>query len=315
MWFTSYSKFARIFFLAITVFTVTGCATTYSHLAIPRSEPVAQRLKHIKPQVILVLGSGSSRGFAHAGVLKVLEENHIPIDMIVGTSAGSIVGSLYADHPSSAWLTNLLLTTQRSEVIDFSLMNIRQGLVTGNKLQSFLINHLHARTFDELSIPFVAVATDLETGQAHVFGSGPIAPAVNASSAASPFFQPVKLYGKTYIDGGFVDPVAVDVAKQYHPKIIIAVSLNYTLQKDIPNSSPSVFLKGFDMMLMQLNEYSAEHAQVIIRPQPSEIDMFDGSNRMDVIKSGEVAARQALPLIKKLLAQHRIALRKRSALN
>jgi NTE family protein len=295
--------------MIITIFALYGCATISPSVHTPNKEPANTRLKKAKPRVVLVLGSGSARGFAHAGVLKVLEENNIPIDMIVGTSAGSIVGSLYADHPSATWLTQLLLKTKREEVIDFSLMNISQGIITGSQLQKFLTQNLRARTFEELTIPFIAVATDLETGKAHAFMGGPIVPAVNASSAAPPFFQPIQLYGRTYVDGGLVDPIAVDIAKQYQPKIIIAVSLNYPLSKDIPSNSPGVFLKGVEMMLMRLNYYSAAEAQVVITPQPEDIGMFDGSKRSEIVKAGENATRKALPAIKKLLAEHHIALK------
>jgi len=305
----SINKLLKINLFILFTFMVTACASLSPPIAVPKNEPSSERLKHIRPKVILVLGSGSARGFAHAGVLKVLEDNHIPIDMIVGTSAGSIVGSLYADHPSATWLNQLLLRTTRSDVIDYSLMNINQGLISGVKLQQFLLNHMQARSFDQLQIPFVAIATDLSTGKKHVFASGPIAPAVNASSAAPPFFRPVKLYGRTYVDGALVDPIAVDVAKKFHPKIIIAVSLNYALAKDIPTNSSSVFIKSFDMMVLQLNDFSAEHAQVIIRPEPKDISMFDGSKGGDLIKEGEMAAEKALPTIRKLLAEKHIALR------
>jgi NTE family protein len=262
-----------------------------------------------QPEVILVLGSGSSRGFAHAGVLKVLEENHIPIDMIVGTSAGSIVGALYADHPSASSLQQLIMNTSRDQVMDFSLMNIRTGVVSGNQLQNFLIQHMRAKSFEQLTIPFVAVAADLDSGKIHVFGSGPIAPAVNASSAVPPFFRPVQLYGKTYIDGGMIDPVAVDVAQWFHPKMIIAVNLDSPLSSSLPTSTPGIFLRGVDMMMSQLNEYSASQADVVIHPKLFETDMFDGSTRKDLMQSGAVAAQNALPEIKRLLKENNIALR------
>lgn len=285
-----------------------GCAASAPRIYIPQQEPSAHYLKRQHPEVILVLGSGSSRGFAHAGVLKVLEENHIPIDMIVGTSAGSIIGALYADHPSAKSLQHLLITTNRNEVMDFSLMNLRTGVISGNQLQQFLVQHMHAQTFEQLRIPFIAVASDLDSGKMHAFGSGPIAPAVNASSAVPALFRPVQLYGRTYIDGGMIDPVAVDVAEWFHPKIIIAVNLNAPLSPSMPTSTPGVFLRGVDMMMEKLNDYSSSQADVVIRPKLQDIDMFDGSNRKDVIQSGIDAANAALPEIKRLLAEQHIRL-------
>jgi NTE family protein len=305
---TYFTRFLFLSGLSLQFLLLSGCASAPYSPKMPEKEPSTAYLYKVHPQVILVLGSGSARGFAHAGVLKTLEENHIPIDMIVGTSAGSIVGALYADKPSARALQHVLLNTPRNEVIDFSLMNITQGPISGAKLQKFLNNNLQAEDFEQLQIPFVAVTTDLDSGKIHVFGSGPIAPAVNASSAAPPFFRPVRLYGRTYIDGGLIDPVAVDVAQRFHPKLIIAVSLNYPLSKTLPTNSPAVFLRGFDMMLMQLNDYTAAKAQVIIRPAPGDINMFDGSQRAALIEAGEKAAEKALPQIKHLLAQNHIAL-------
>lgn len=293
--------------LSLAIVLLSACATVLPPVAMPRYEPSAHRLKHLHPRVVLVLGSGSARGFAHAGVLKALEDNHIPVDLIVGTSAGSIVGALYADNPSAQNLRHVLLTTDLKEVIDFSWMDIAQGPVSGRELQKFLATHMHADTFEKLKIPFIAVATNLHTGKIHEFASGPIAPAVNASSAVPPFFRPVSLYGKTYVDGGVVDPVAVDVALRFHPTIIIAVNLNQPLGKKSPGNGPEVLFRSFDMMLAELNNHTAAKANVIIRPQMSEINMFDDTKRVYLIEAGYVAGLKAVPVIKQLLVKNKIA--------
>ncbi len=284
-----------------------GCTAIAPQINTPATEPPAPYLKNFHPQVVLVLGSGGARGFSHVGVLKVLERNHIPIDMIVGTSAGSIVGALYADQPSAERVQKLLLEAKRENVIDFSVLNLGSGPISGSGLQNFLITNMRGKTFGQLQIHFLAVATDLESGQLHVFKSGPVAPAVNASSAAPPFFRPVKMYGRLYADGGLIDPVAVDVAQQFHPKIIIAVRLDSPLSKDMPTHSPGFFLRGFDLMLQRLNIYSAQQANVVITPQTGNIDMFESEGRADLMRKGEAAAEQAMPQIKKLLAEKHIA--------
>lgn len=232
---------ARIVLSSLLVCLLSSCAQHVCVVPIPPVEPPATRLKNLHPRVVLVLGSGGARGFAHAGVLKVLQQNHIPIDLIIGTSAGSIVGALYADRPNSDALNKLLLTASQDDVIDFSYLSLYSGPVSGVGLQTFLVKNLRATNFSQLQIPFIAVASDLATGQAHAFASGPIAPAVNASSAAPPYFQPVPLYGKMYTDGGFVDPVAVDIAKRFHSQVIIAVELNYPLSKQLPSHGPGIF--------------------------------------------------------------------------
>jgi NTE family protein len=302
-----FSKYILLISLCISF--LTSCATTVApKINTPAVEPPATYLDNVHPQVVLVLGSGGARGFSHVGVLKVLERNHIPIDMIVGTSAGSIVGALYADQPQAAHVEKVLLEAKRENVIDFSIFNIGAGPISGAGLQKFLISNMRAQTFPQLSIPYIAVATNLETGQLHAFKSGPIAPAVNASSAAPPYFRPVKIYGNTFADGGLLDPVAVDVAKRFHPKIIIAVRLDYPLGKDMPTYSPGFFLRGFDLMLLQLTKYSAQKADVIITPDTGYIDMFEKDNRANLMHKGEIAAERAMPQIKKLLAERGIPL-------
>jgi len=296
-----------IFFMSL----LSACATSVpAQTDVPAKEPPATHLLHLHPQVILVLGSGGARGFSHVGVLKVLERNHIPIDMIVGTSAGSIVGALYADQPSADRVEKLLLEAKRSQVIDFSIFNIASGPISGTGLQKFLTANMRARNFSQLQIPYVAVATDFETGKQHVFASGPIAPAVNASSAAPPFFRPVNIYGRLYADGGLVDPVAVDVAKRFHPKIIIAVRLDSELSKNMPTYSSGYFLRGFDMMLSKLSFYSAENADIVIVPETGDIDMFADQGRASLMRAGEEATEKQIPALKKLLAKDNIPLKR-----
>jgi len=266
----------RSFFTLVCLLNLNACSTTHSLNNYPLKEPSKKYLNALHPRVVLVLGSGSARGFAHAGVIKVLEENHIPIDLIVGTSTGSIVGALYADQPSAAHLQKLLLTTKRDEVINISYSHPFSGIFKGTALQNFLQRNMHTQNFENLKIPLIAVATDMDANQIHLFASGPIAPAVNASSAVSPFFKPVYLYGKTYIDGGYIDPVAVDVAKRFHPKLIIAVSLKYPLPTTTPTNSLGILLRTYNIMQLKLSEYSAKGADVIIEPEIGEIEMFNG---------------------------------------
>lgn len=296
---------AKSLLMIISAILLVSCATTPPKLLPSTIEPSANYLKKVHPRVVLVLGSGGAKGFSHLGVLKVLERNHVPVDMIVGTSAGSIVGALYADQPSADKIEQLLLTAKREEVIDFSYFNIASGVVSGVGLQNFLIDHMQAKTFEQLKIPFIAVATNLESGMPHFFRSGLIAPAVNASSAIPPFFRPVNLYGNTYIDGGFIDPVAVDVAKLFHPKLIIAVELDNPLSRTLPTFSPSVFIRGVEIMSMKVERSSARDANVIIRPEMGRISLFQETERKDIIAAGERAALKALPTIKKLLQENR----------
>lgn len=297
------------------LFFLNSCGTIQHPDNFPVTEPSTAYLKTLHPDVVLVLGSGSSRGFAHAGVIKVLEDNHIPIDLIVGTSTGSIVGALYADQPSATRLQKLLLTSQRNEIISISYSHLFTGFFSGRALQNYLTKNMRAKTFPELKIPMIAVATDMYENQIHLFASGPIAPAVNSSSAVIPFFRPVKLYGQTYIDGGYLDPVAVDVAKRFHPKLIIAVNLKYPLPAEIPTNSLGILLRTYNIMQLKLGKYSSKNADIVIEPEIGEMEMFDGSGREKVMLSGEIATNKVLAQIKKLLKQKKIKLNKSHNIN
>jgi len=195
--------------------------------------------------VALVLGGGAFHGMAHAGVIKVLEDAGIPIDLIVGTSAGSMVGALYADCPKIDSLVPLIKSTKTKDVFDFSLFRSSEGFVSGKKLQKYLNNNLHVSEIEETTIPFVAVTTDLEKGGSVALKAGPIAPSVNASCAIPGIFEPVKMYGTTFVDGGVLDGIPVDVAKEYNPRVIIAVSImSFDTTIDL-NNYKSVFERAY----------------------------------------------------------------------
>ena len=208
----------------IIIITVTSCSKKFMVIDSPTVQPKARILEK-QPEVALVLGGGAFHGMAHAGVIKVLEDAGIPIDLIVGTSAGSMVGALYADCPKIDSLVPLIKSTKTKDVFDFSLFRSSEGFVSGKKLQKYLNNNLHVSEIEETTIPFVAVTTDLEKGGSVALKAGPIAPSVNASCAIPGIFEPVKMYGTTFVDGGVLDGIPVDVAKEYNPRVIIAVSI------------------------------------------------------------------------------------------
>ncbi len=182
-----------------------------------------------QPRVALVLGGGGARGAAHLGVISVLEKEGIPIDLIVGTSIGSLVGALYADNPHSADVTQLLLNTKKNQLLNFSLLNLYRGPFSNLGIEDYVSQEVHAKQFDDLKIKFIAVATDLNSGNAVPLYSGPINTAIAASMALPPYFPALNLNGINLIDGGMSDPVPVDIAKQFHPKVIIAVSIAETV--------------------------------------------------------------------------------------
>jgi NTE family protein len=175
----------------------------------------------------LALGGGSARGLAHIGVIQVLQAYGIPIDIIAGTSIGSLVGSLYAAGDSVEKLEKSVSLLDKRKVL--SLMDItfpRSGLVRGNRIEKMLIDWgLGDKTFEELNIPFAAVATDIESGERVILNQGNVADAVRASMSIPGIFVPVKYDDRYLVDGGVVDPVPVDLAKKMGADIVIAVSL------------------------------------------------------------------------------------------
>ncbi len=291
------SKIRLALFISI-IFTA-GCVSV-PNISIPPHEPPPLQLS-THPRVALVLGGGGARGYAHVGVIKALENAGIPIDLIVATSAGSIIGALYADSSNADFVNRVMRKTHFFDFADFTIVSSGNGLISGRQLQHFLINNMRARSFNELKIPLVVVATDLTSGKEKPLSSGPIAPAVNASCAMPGAVHPVKIYGMTLIDGGMVAQLPVNIAKRYHPDIIIAVSLEADLPKKMPGSFLEVFQRAFDISIHAIADFSGKGADVYIHPKVGSAGIFDVHLKHTLIQAGEKAADQAIPNIKKLL--------------
>jgi NTE family protein len=274
--------------------------------AAPWPSPAISRRQ--QPRVVLVLGSGGARGLAHVGVLQVLEQSKIPIDLIVGTSAGSIAGALYADNPNAAALRDLMSNATRKDFVNFSLLHILNGPITGKALEQFLQTNMKANDFASLKIPFVAVATDLEKGEAYPITNGPIAPAVHASAALPPYFHSVSLDGRTLVDGGVTAPLAVEVARAYRPQVIIAVNVSGSLPPKMPGNSLSEVARSYSITLDVLEEFNERDANVVITPDVGTNGTFDVSDKEGLFEAGSKAAISALPQIKKVLAEKGIVI-------
>lgn len=262
-----------------------------------------------QPRVVVVLGSGGARGLAHVGVLQALEEAQVPIDLIVGTSAGSIVGALYADRADAAALRDIFANVKRKDFVDFSWLHILNGPITGNKLTSFLETNLQARDFSELKIPFVAVATDYGAGEVFPINSGPVAQAVHASAALPPYFRAVQRDGRRLVDGGVTAPLPVNVALKYNPEVVIAVNVSGALPTKLPTNDVSEVVRAYSITLEVLCNLNAQNAQIVISPNVGGAKTFNVSDPTVLFNAGAQAAKQALPRIKQLLAEKKIGLR------
>ncbi len=285
------------------VIVLLGCATR-SEVPVPAVAPPPPPI--ISPQLALVLGSGGARGYAHLGVLQALEEADIPIDLIVGSSAGSVVGVFYADKASSEEVNEIMLNTGFSDFVDLDAFFLPRGFIGGSRLQRFIAQNIDAKTFDELMIPFIATGTDLETGEAVELNSGPIPPAINASVALPGLLRPVELYGHELVDGGVAEPNPVRIAKRYDPQVTVAVDLAQDLSETMPRTARGVYSRAIDIIWAQLNERTLEGSDVVIRPtRGSNYGTFAISSQEALYRSGLEAGRASVPAIRALLEERR----------
>jgi NTE family protein len=254
--------------------------------------------------VALVLGGGGARGMFHVGVIEVLQEAKIPIDLIVGCSAGAVVGALYADNPDGLRVKECLIPLKRKDLLEINIFSCRYGLCKGKALKQFLNDNLCAKNFEDLKIPFLAVATDLEAGEVVNLGSGPIIPAVHASCAVPFFFEPVKLYGRILVDGGVLDPNPVAAAKLYSPKMIIAVDLAELLPVTHPTSLFGIATRSAEIIHLNQSRTCLNGANVIIRPSLNPIGMFDDTHTQALYEDGKRAAREVLSEIQDFYEKH-----------
>ena len=258
-----------------------------------------------KPATIaLVLGAGAAKGFAHIGVLKVFEANKIPIHMIVGTSAGSFVGSLYAYGYDGFQLQSLALTVQRGDILDFVFPD--NGFIKGERLAEFIDKTLKNTPLDKLKIPFYAVATDLQNGREVVFGKGDTGTAVRASCSVPGIFRPVQIGNRLYVDGGVVSPVAVDVAKRYGADIVIAVDITSDVGSTKPETTMETILQSINIMYSKLASMQTGKADIVVKPKVGHIGSSDFFKRHEAILEGEKAATEAMPKVKEIIDKLRL---------
>jgi len=254
-------------------------------------------------KVALVLGGGGSKGLAHLGVLDELEQAGIYPDLIVGCSSGGIIGALYADNPHVKRLKSLLLNLKKSDLLDFSFFSSKYGFVKGASLRNFLERELRAITFEELKIPLIVVATDLKTGELVELGGGEVIPALIATSAIPGVFKPVQYLGRYLIDGGMVNPVPVDVAKKFHPKVIIAVDVGEDLGTEDPLHFFCIVKRGISISHKQLSRYAMRNADVVVRMQFRDLGMFSDTFNQQIYDHGRNKTREVLPKIEKIIKE------------
>ena len=272
----------------VAVLLLAGCDTFGSR----KPEPPAPA----RPVIALALGGGAAKGFAHIGVIKALEAQGIVPDIVVGTSAGSVVGAMYAAGKNGFELQSLAITLDESQVSDWSLPD--RGVVKGEALAAFINKTVANAPIEKLPKKFGAVATDLASGEPIVFRSGDTGTAVRASSSVPGVFQPVAIRGREYVDGGLVSPVPVRFAQEMGATFVIAVDISNKPQASKTKSSLDILMQIFAIMGQSLNRSELPLADVVIRPDISQLASTDFKTRHLAVLEGEKAAAQALPALK-----------------
>jgi NTE family protein len=287
-------KNSKLIFISLLIILLStwGCQTI----------PKAQERK-APPKIALVLGGGAARGFAHVGVIRVLEQEKIPIHMIVGTSVGSLIGALYASDPNSFNLEWLSFTIEKEDIFDYSVLSAKMGPVSGERLEKFVQTKVRAKTIEQMKIPFYAVTTDLNAGNTWVFDKGSVAKAVRASSSIPGIFQPLEYLGRTYVDGGVTNNLPVDVARAKGADIIIAVNISKNVQNPQITTLIDVIMQSISIMGRELVIYKSRGYDVLIEPNVGDVGTTDFTQKKRLMDAGIQAAKQAMPRIKKLIEE------------
>lgn len=254
-----------------------------------------------KIRLALVLGGGGAKGLAHIGVLEEFERANIPIDIIIGCSAGSLVGALYCDTPNAEYIRNVLEPMRVGSFLDIHILKAWYGLSEGTAMRRTLNKCLYAKTFEELQLPLLIVATDLYSCESVVIGGGPVIPAVEASSALPVIYSPVEHYGRIFVDGGVIDPCPVSVAKKLNADIVVAVDLCALLDHTCPTNIFAIAKRSAEITLLWQSEACVKNADVTIRPELRGIGTFQCGKNHQIYEAGREAARKAIPKIKYLL--------------
>jgi NTE family protein len=261
----------------------------------PPPEPVvvAPKPPPRLPRLALALGGGAARGFAHIGVIQVLEENGIKPDLVVGTSAGSLVAALYASGKGGPELQTLADAMDETAFADWSFPG--RGLLRGEALAKFVREHTAGKQIEQMRLPLGIVATDLDSGQPILFQRGDPGVAVRASSAVPAVFQPVKIGTREYVDGGLVSPVPVRFAQQMGGEVVIAVDITAAPEGNATGDPLRMLLQTFAIMGRSINNFELREADVVIRPKLAGVSSADFGARKRSILAGREAMLAALP--------------------
>jgi NTE family protein len=258
-----------------------------------------------KPKIALVLGGGAARGFAHIGAIRALEQEKIPIDMIVGTSVGSLIGAIYASELNSFELEWTAFSLEREHLFDFAMLSVltSMGPVKGDKLEEFVKTKVRVTNIEDLKVPFAAVATDLNRGTRVVLERGSVAKAVRASSAIPGVFNPVDHQGRILVDGGVIDNIPISVARAMGADIVIAVDIRENVVNFNINNVVDVVLQSVNIMFRENVGYKKKDADILIAPRVGSVGTLDFTQKKQCMQAGIEATQKMIPEIRKKIEE------------
>lgn len=265
--------------------------------ATPEAPPlVVKRL----PRIGLALGGGAARGFAHIGVIQVLEEHGIRPDLVVGTSAGSLVAAMLASGKTGPEMAALAQGMDEGAITDWSFP--ARGFIRGEALARYVRDITGNRAIEQMKLSLGIVATDLDSGEPVLFQRGDTGAAVRASSAVPAVFQPVRIGGREYVDGGLVSPVPVRFARQMGAEMVIAIDISSAPDGNPTGDVMKMLLQTFAIMGRSINRFELKDADVVLRPALAGVSSADFTARARAIQAGREAATKLLPELKAKLA-------------
>jgi NTE family protein len=276
-----------------------ACSSTPPAPQVP-AQPAPAAAK-VPPRIGLALGGGAARGFAHVGVIQVLEEAGIKPDLVVGTSAGSLVAALYASGRNGRQLQAVAMAMDEAAFADWTLPLFNRGMLRGEALGRYVNAQVNNKLVESMAMPLGIVATELATGQGVLFQRGDTGTAVRASSAVPALFLPVKIGTKEYVDGGLVSPVPVRYARQMGAEVVIAVDISSPPEGNPSGDPVQILLQTFAIMGKSINSWELKDADVLVRPALAGMGGADFAGKRRAIDAGRAAMLAALPKLKSAL--------------
>lgn len=282
---------------AVAAALLAGCAVATRPSGAPEPAPPASVAK-APPRIGLALGGGAARGFAHVGVIQVLEEAGIRPDLVVGTSAGSLVAALYASGRNGAQLQQVAMAMDEAAFADWTLPIFNRGVLRGEALARYVNAQVGHKLIEDMALPLGIVATDLNSGRGILFRRGDTGTAVRASSAVPAVFLPVKIGSHEFVDGGLVSPVPVRYARDMGAQLVIAVDISSAPEGNPSGDPLQVLLQTFAIMSKSINGWELKAADVVVRPALAGMGSGDFAGKRRAIEAGRAAMQALLPQLR-----------------